>query len=45
MNVNSTFSVENRKIDPSKKPGLKPDGTPDDNNRIEIGPTDLEISL
>jgi Xaa-Pro aminopeptidase len=44
MNINSTFSVENRKIDPSRRPGLKPDGTPDDNNRIEIGPTDLAFA-
>jgi Xaa-Pro aminopeptidase len=44
MNINSAFSVENRKIDPSRKPGLKPDGTPDDNDRIEIGPTELAFS-
>jgi len=44
MNINSTFSLENRKIDPSNKPGLKPDGTPDDNNRIEIGPTDIAFA-
>ncbi|MEO0910651.1 MAG: aminopeptidase P family N-terminal domain-containing protein, partial [Pseudomonadota bacterium] len=41
MNVDATYSIQNRKIDPSKKPGMKPDGTPDDNDRIEIGPTDL----
>lgn len=43
----STFSVSNRKIDPSRRrPGLgvKPDGSPNDNDRVEIGPTDLAFS-
>ena len=39
------YSVDsrNRKIDPSRNPSaaLKPDGTPDDNDRVEIGPTAL----
>ncbi len=37
------FSVTNRKIDPGRRParGLRPDGTPDDNDRVEIGPTAL----
>jgi len=38
MNISPSFS-DTRKIDPSQASGLKPDGTPDDNNRIEIGPT------
>ena len=37
------FSVSNRKIDPGRKPAqaVRPDGTPDDNDRVEIGPTAL----
>ena len=40
---NRAFSVSNRKIDPGRRPaqGLRPDGTPDDNDRVEIGPTAL----
>ena len=37
-------SVSNRKIDPSRRRAttlFKPDGTPLDNDRVEIGPTDL----
>ncbi len=34
-------SISQPKIDPTRRPGMKPDNTPDDNNRIEIGPTDL----
>ena len=39
MAVTSPFSIDDadRKIDPSRKP----DGTPVDNDRVEIGPTDL----
>ena len=38
MNLNySTF----RKINPNNKINYKPDGTIDDNNRVEIGPTNL----
>ncbi|MEM9332110.1 MAG: dimethylsulfonioproprionate lyase DddP [Pseudomonadota bacterium] len=44
MNINTAFSIQNRKIDPDKKPATKPDGTPDDNDRIEIGPTALAFS-
>lgn len=38
----SAYSVPNPKIDPSKRPinGLKPDGSPDDPDRVETGPTD-----
>ena len=40
--MNKTFS-EFRKIDPSKGHYL-PDGTPNDNDRVEIGPTQLAFS-
>ena len=35
----SAHSIPNPKIDPSKRQavGLKPDGSPDDNDRVEIG--------
>ena len=39
------YAIENRKIDPSRrpatKPATKPDGSPADNDRVEIGPTQL----
>jgi Xaa-Pro aminopeptidase len=35
----TTYSIENRKIDPTRKPATRPDGTPDDDDRIETGPT------
>ncbi len=42
------YSIDerHRKIDPYRKPGqkLKPDGTPDDNDRVEIGPTALAFA-
>ncbi|MEL7429023.1 MAG: dimethylsulfonioproprionate lyase DddP, partial [Pseudomonadota bacterium] len=41
MNINTGFSIQNRKIDPDKKPATRPDGSPADNDRIEIGPTPL----
>ncbi len=34
-------SIPDPKVNPAKKPGMRPDNTPDDNNRIEIGPTPL----
>jgi Xaa-Pro aminopeptidase len=37
----SPFSVPNPKVDPSKPPRMRPDNTPDINDRIEIGPTPL----
>ena len=39
----SAFSPSNRKIDPTRRRAarLKPDGTPDDNDRVETGPTAL----
>ena len=45
MAATKPFSIPDaeRKIDPSRAPGaiLKPDGTPNDNDRVEIGPTAL----
>ena len=41
MDTISPFGSSNRKIDPSRRPATRPDGTPDDNDRIEIGPTAL----
>lgn len=38
---NNPHSISNPKINPSKHPGTKPDNTPDDNDRVEIGPTGL----
>ncbi len=35
------FSTSKRKIDPTKRRGLKPDFSPDNNDRAEIGPTQL----
>ena len=37
------YAPSNRKIDPSRRraTGLKPDGSPDDNDRVETGPTQL----
>ena len=40
MNRNSEFSIPNPKINPAKV-RFKPDGTPDDNDRVEIGPSAL----
>ena len=39
----SVYSISNQKIDPSRRrpTQLKPDGSPDDNDRVEIGPTAL----
>jgi Xaa-Pro aminopeptidase len=45
MNDQSPFSIPSPKIDPTRrapvKPAFRPDGTPDDNDRVEIGPTRL----
>jgi len=35
------FAVTRRKIDPTQPRRRRPDGTPDDNDRVEIGPTAL----
>ncbi len=39
--MNDSHYADTRKIDPGKIPATKPDGTPDDNDRVEIGPTQL----
>ena len=41
METVSPFGRSNRKIDPSRRPRTKPDGSPDDNDRVEIGPTPI----
>ncbi|MEZ5881624.1 MAG: Xaa-Pro peptidase family protein [Nitratireductor sp.] len=35
------YTTSNRKIDPARRRPVKPDGSPDDNDRVEIGPTAL----
>ncbi|WP_282607097.1 dimethylsulfonioproprionate lyase DddP [Pelagibius sp. Alg239-R121] len=40
----TAYSVCQPKIDPSRSAGLKPDGSPNDNDRVEIGPTDLAFT-
>ena len=35
------YATSNRKIDPARRRSVKPDGSPDDNDRVEIGPTAL----
>ncbi|MBI1384933.1 MAG: M24 family metallopeptidase [Rhizobiales bacterium] len=46
--VHSTFSISNRKIDPTRRrvtaAAVLPDGSPNDNDRVEIGPTDLAFA-
>jgi Xaa-Pro aminopeptidase len=37
----SPFSVPNPKIDPTRRHARRPDNTPDDDDRVEIGPTAL----
>ena len=37
--MNSFVVGSNRKIDPSRRAHLQGDGTPADNDRVEIGPT------
>lgn len=39
-----SFSVFKHRIDPTRSVALKPDGTPDDNDRVEIGPTDVAFA-
>ena len=41
----SSFSVAKNKIDPTRRAtALKPDGTIDENDRVEIGPTDVAFA-
>lgn len=42
--TDTAFSIETPKIDPTRSIGCKPDGSPDENDRIEIGPTDLAFA-
>jgi len=42
--MNSFVVGSNRKIDPSRRAHLRRDGTPADNDRVEIGPTGLAFS-
>jgi Xaa-Pro aminopeptidase len=46
--ASSPYSIDSsdRKIDPYRNPGcaLKPDGSPNDNDRVEIGPTALAFA-
>ena len=42
--MDSVFVGSNRKIDPSRRAHLKADGTPDLNDRVEIGPTALAFA-
>lgn len=47
MDATKPFSGSNRKIDPSRRRAtqfLKPDGSPADPDRVEIGPTDLAFA-
>ena len=37
-------SISQPKIDPTRSKGMKPDNTPDNNDRVEIGPTGLAFS-
>ena len=39
--MNQLIVGSNRKIDPTRRSHLKPDNTPDDNDRVETGPTAL----
>lgn len=44
MHADQSFSIQNRKIDPGRKAATRPDGSPLDNDRIEIGPTQLAFA-
>lgn len=39
--ISRGYAPSNRKIDPSRRRPSRPDGSPDDNDRVEIGPTPL----
>ena len=41
IELTSGYTTSNRKIDPARRKPTKPDGSPDDNDRVEIGPTKL----
>jgi len=42
--MDQTIIGSNRRIDPTRRAHLKPDLTPDDNDRVEIGPTGLAFA-
>ena len=42
--MDSLIVGSNRKIDPTRRAHLKPDMTPDENDRVEIGPTGLAFA-
>ena len=42
--MDQTIIGSNRKIDPTRRMHLKLDRTPDDNDRVEIGPTDIAFA-
>ena len=42
--MDQTIIGSNRKIDPTRRAHLKPDRTPDDNDRVEIGPADIAFA-
>ena len=42
--MDQTIIGSNRKIDPTRRAHLKPDLTPDDNDRVEIGPTGIAFA-
>lgn len=42
--MDQTIIGSNRRIDPTRRAHLKPDLTPDDNDRVEIGPTGLAFT-
>ena len=44
MNEDASFSIQNRKIDPAGKFPTKLDGSPADNDRMEIGPTPMAFA-
>ena len=44
MDTVSPYGIPNPKINPAGRGPLKPDGSPDDEDRVEIGPTDLAFA-
>jgi len=42
--MDQTIIGSNRRIDPTRRAHLKPDLTSDDNDRVEIGPTDFAFA-
>ena len=44
MTDSDSFARSERKIDPSARPATRPDGTPDDPDRVETGPTALAFA-